>query len=76
RVLLFFCDLVSNLQFCILYFFELEILSFFRSFFLNFVLQAVNETKTNISSVSVKSYRNKVATIHMTIFIQKINHLH
>lgn len=36
----------------------------------------MNETKTNISSVSGKSDRNKVATIHMAIFIQNINHLH
>ncbi|MEG7280913.1 GTP diphosphokinase [Bacillus sp. 0909A] len=55
---------------------EIEILGYDRRGLLNEVLQAVNETKTNISSVSGKSDRNKVATIHMAIFIQNINHLH
>lgn len=55
---------------------EIEILGYDRLGLLNEVLQAVNETKTNISSVSGKSDRNKVATIHMAIFIQNINHLH
>ncbi|WP_024423132.1 RelA/SpoT family protein [Bacillus safensis] len=55
---------------------EIEILGYDRRGLLNEVLQAVNETKTNISYVSGKSDRNKVATIHMAIFIQNINHLH
>ncbi|MGN7377823.1 RelA/SpoT family protein [Bacillus altitudinis] len=55
---------------------EIEILGYDRRGLLNEVLQAVNETKTNISSVSGKSDRNKVATIHTAIFIQNINHLH
>ncbi|MED4370903.1 bifunctional (p)ppGpp synthetase/guanosine-3',5'-bis(diphosphate) 3'-pyrophosphohydrolase [Bacillus licheniformis] len=55
---------------------EIEILGYDRRGLLNEVLQAVNETKTNISSVSGKSDCNKVATIHMAIFIQNINHLH
>ncbi|MGM9955163.1 MAG: ACT domain-containing protein, partial [Peribacillus sp.] len=42
---------------------------------LNEVLQAVNETKTNISAVSGKSDRNKVATINMSIYIHNIAHL-
>lgn len=55
---------------------EIEILGYDRRGLLNEVLQAVNETKTNISSVSGRSDRNKVATIHMAISIQNINHLH
>ncbi len=43
---------------------------------LNEVLQAVNETKTNISAVSGKSDRNKMATINMSISIHNITHLH
>ncbi|MDQ0231517.1 RelA/SpoT family protein [Metabacillus malikii] len=55
---------------------EIEILGYDRRGLLNEVLQAVNETKTNISSVSGKSDRNKVATINMAIAISNINHLH
>ena len=55
---------------------EIEILGYDRRGLLNEVLQAVNETKTNISSVSGKSDRNKVATIPIAIFIQNINPLH
>ncbi|MBD1381238.1 RelA/SpoT family protein [Metabacillus arenae] len=55
---------------------EIEILGYDRRGLLNEVLQAVNETKTNISSVSGKSDRNKMATINMAISIQNINHLH
>ncbi|OAS84964.1 MULTISPECIES: RelA/SpoT family protein [Metabacillus] len=54
---------------------EIEILGYDRRGLLNEVLQAVNETKTNISSVSGKSDRNKVATINMAISISNINHL-
>jgi GTP diphosphokinase / guanosine-3',5'-bis(diphosphate) 3'-diphosphatase len=55
---------------------EIEILGFDRRGLLNEVLQAVNETKTNISAVSGKSDRNKMATIHMAISIHNISHLH
>ncbi|WP_110927057.1 RelA/SpoT family protein [Bacillus massiliglaciei] len=54
---------------------EIEISGYDRRGLLNEVLQAVNETKTNISAVSGKSDRNKVATIHMSIFIHNIAHL-
>jgi GTP diphosphokinase / guanosine-3',5'-bis(diphosphate) 3'-diphosphatase len=54
---------------------EIEILAYDRRLLLNEVLQVVNETKTNISSVSGKSDRNKVATINMAISISNINHL-
>ncbi len=55
---------------------EIEINGFDRRGLLNEVLQAVNETKTNISSVSGRSDRNKVATINMSISIQNVSHLH
>lgn len=55
---------------------EIEITGFDRRGLLNEVLQAVNETKTDISAVSGKSdHRNKIATIHMTIAIRNISHL-
>ncbi|MGP4061601.1 RelA/SpoT family protein [Halobacillus sp. H74] len=54
---------------------DLEIWGYDRRGLLNEVLQAVNETKTNITAVSGKSDRNKMATIHITILIQNTNHL-
>ncbi|BDG46347.1 MULTISPECIES: bifunctional (p)ppGpp synthetase/guanosine-3',5'-bis(diphosphate) 3'-pyrophosphohydrolase [Parageobacillus] len=55
---------------------EIEITGFDRRGLLNEVLQAVNETKTDISAVSGRSdHRNKIATIHMTIAIRNIGHL-
>lgn len=54
---------------------EIEILGYDRRGLLNEVLQAVNETKTNISAVSGKSDRNKMATINMSISISNISHL-
>ncbi|KQU59469.1 bifunctional (p)ppGpp synthetase/guanosine-3',5'-bis(diphosphate) 3'-pyrophosphohydrolase [Rossellomorea marisflavi] len=55
---------------------DIEISGYDRRGLLNEVLQAVNETKTNISAVSGKSDRNKVATINMSISIHNISHLH
>ncbi|MFD1736073.1 RelA/SpoT family protein [Bacillus salitolerans] len=54
---------------------EIEISGFDRRGLLNEVLQAVNETKTNITAVSGRSDRNKMATISMAISIHNINHL-
>ncbi|WP_066292994.1 RelA/SpoT family protein [Bacillus sp. FJAT-29937] len=54
---------------------EIEITGFDRRGLLNEVLQAVNESKTNISAVSGRSDRNKAATINMTIAIHNVNHL-
>ena len=42
---------------------------------LNEVLQAVSESKTNISAVSGRSDKNKMAMIHMTMLIRNIDHL-
>lgn len=55
---------------------DIEINGFDRRGLLNEVLQAVNETKTNINAVTGKTDRNKMATISMTIMIHNVNHLH
>ncbi|HET7581048.1 MAG TPA: bifunctional (p)ppGpp synthetase/guanosine-3',5'-bis(diphosphate) 3'-pyrophosphohydrolase [Bacillales bacterium] len=53
----------------------IEIHGFDRSGLLNEVLHSVTETKTMINGVSANSDRNKMATIHMTIAINNVNHL-
>ncbi|WP_223702861.1 RelA/SpoT family protein [Sutcliffiella deserti] len=54
---------------------EIEITGYDRRGLLNEVLQAVNETKTDINAVSGRSDRNKMATINMAIAIHNISHL-
>ncbi len=54
---------------------DIEITGHDRSGLLNDVLQVVGETKTNITAVSGKADKNRVATIHMTISISNIDHL-
>ncbi|MDR6122237.1 guanosine-3',5'-bis(diphosphate) 3'-pyrophosphohydrolase [Bacillus sp. SLBN-46] len=54
---------------------DIEISGYDRRGLLNEVLQAVNETKTNISAVTGKSDRNKMATISMSIAIHNVSHL-
>jgi guanosine-3',5'-bis(diphosphate) 3'-pyrophosphohydrolase len=54
---------------------EIEISGFDRRGLLNEVLQAVNETKTNITAVAGRSDRNKMATISMAISIHNVSHL-
>ncbi len=54
---------------------DIEITGYDRRGLLNEVLQAVNETKTNISAVQGKSDRNKAATITMSISIHNVAHL-
>ncbi|MDC3412429.1 bifunctional (p)ppGpp synthetase/guanosine-3',5'-bis(diphosphate) 3'-pyrophosphohydrolase [Aquibacillus sp. 3ASR75-11] len=54
---------------------DLEISGYDRRGLLNEVLQAVNETKTNITAVNGKSDRNRMALIHITILIHNISHL-
>lgn len=54
---------------------DIEISGYDRRGLLNEVLQAVNETKTNISAVSGKTDRNKMATINMSISISNVSHL-
>ncbi|WP_099158624.1 RelA/SpoT family protein [Virgibacillus ndiopensis] len=54
---------------------DLEISGYDRRGLLNEVLQAVNETKTNITQVNGRSDRNKMAIINITILIHNTNHL-
>ncbi|WP_106497047.1 RelA/SpoT family protein [Lentibacillus sp. Marseille-P4043] len=54
---------------------DLEISGYDRRGLLNEVLQAVNETKTNITQVNGRSDRNKMAIINITILIHNTSHL-
>jgi (p)ppGpp synthetase, RelA/SpoT family len=54
---------------------DIEINGFDRPGLLNEVLQAVNESKTNITAVTGKTDRNKVATILISISIHNVSHL-
>lgn len=54
---------------------ELEISGYDRRGLVNEVLQAVNETKTNITYVNGRSDRNKMAFIQITILIHNTGHL-
>jgi GTP diphosphokinase / guanosine-3',5'-bis(diphosphate) 3'-diphosphatase len=66
----------SSLNDCKDYNVDIEINGYDRSGLLNAVLQAVNESKTDISAVTGKSDRNKMATISMSIAIHNVSHLH
>lgn len=55
---------------------DIEITGHDRSGLLNEVLATVADTKTNITAVSGKSDKNRVAKINMTIAIQNLDHLH
>lgn len=54
---------------------DIEITGYDRRGLLNEVLQAVTETRTNISAVTGRTDRNKVAMISMTILISNLAHL-
>ncbi|SFD57302.1 GTP pyrophosphokinase [Lentibacillus persicus] len=54
---------------------DLEISGYDRRGLVNEVLQAVNETKTNIIYVNGRSDRNRMAVIHITILIHNTGHL-
>ncbi|TMN21053.1 RelA/SpoT family protein [Lentibacillus cibarius] len=54
---------------------DLEISGYDRRGLFNEVLQAVNETKTNITQVNGRSDRNKMAVIQITILIHNTGHL-
>ncbi|MCR2802666.1 RelA/SpoT family protein [Paenibacillus soyae] len=54
---------------------DIEITGHDRRGLLNEVLQAVSESKTNISAVTGRSVKNKMALIHMTVLIKNIDHL-
>ena len=57
------------------YHLDLEISGYDRHGLLNEVLQVVNETNTQISSVSGRADRNKIAHIHITVLIKNTDHL-
>jgi len=57
------------------YHLDLEISGYDRHGLLNEVLQVVNETNTQIASVSGRADRNKIAHIHMTVLIKNTDHL-
>lgn len=54
---------------------DIEITGHDRRGLLNEVLQAVSESKTNISAVTGRSVKNKMALIHMTVLIRNVDHL-
>ncbi len=54
---------------------EIEVLGHDRRGLLNEVLQAVAESKTNISAVSGRTDKHKLAVMHMTILIRNKDHL-
>lgn len=54
---------------------DLEINAFDRPGLLNDVLQAVNETNTNITAVTGRTDRNKLVMIHISISIHNVAHL-
>lgn len=58
------------------YHLDLEISGYDRNGLLNEVLQVVNETQTQIASVSGRADRNKIAHIHLSVLIKNTNHLH
>ncbi len=55
---------------------DIEITGYDRRGLFNEVLQAVTESKTNVSAVSGRTDRNKMAIIDMTITIHNIDHLY
>ncbi|RWR15221.1 bifunctional (p)ppGpp synthetase/guanosine-3',5'-bis(diphosphate) 3'-pyrophosphohydrolase [Siminovitchia fortis] len=55
---------------------DIEVLGYDRHGLLNEVLQTVSGTRTNITAVSGRTDRNKMATIMVTIAIHNISHLH
>lgn len=54
---------------------DLEISGYDRHGILNDVLQVVNETNTQISSVSGRADKNKIAHIHLSVLIKNTEHL-
>ena len=54
---------------------DIEISGYDRNGLLNEVLQVVNETQTQIASVSGKADKNKIAHIHLSVMIKNTDHL-
>ncbi|GIN97973.1 GTP pyrophosphokinase [Siminovitchia terrae] len=55
---------------------DIEVLGYDRHGLLNEVLQTVSGSRTNITAVTGRTDRNKMATIMVTIAIHNISHLH
>lgn len=55
---------------------DIEISAFDRPGLLNEVMHTVSDAKTNILAVTGRADRDKIATIHLTISISNIGHLH
>lgn len=55
---------------------DIEVRGYDRYGLLNEVMQTVSGLKTNITAISGRTDRNKMATIMMTISIHNISHLH
>ena len=54
---------------------DIEITGYDGNGLLNEVLQAIAESKVNISAVTGRTGRNKLALLHVTIFIRNVEHL-
>lgn len=54
---------------------DIEVTGLDRHGLLNEVLQAVNETKTNITQVTGRADKNRMATIQMSLSIKHLDHL-
>ncbi|CCQ93294.1 GTP pyrophosphokinase (RelA/SpoT) [[Clostridium] ultunense Esp] len=54
---------------------DIEVTGLDRNGLLNDVLQAVNETKTNITQVTGRADKNRMAMIHMSLSIKHLDHL-
>ncbi|SDH57454.1 GTP pyrophosphokinase [Alteribacillus persepolensis] len=55
---------------------DIEITGYDRRGLLNEVLQSITESRTNITAVSGRSDKNKMAVIDVTISIHNVDHLH
>ncbi|QBK13577.1 bifunctional (p)ppGpp synthetase/guanosine-3',5'-bis(diphosphate) 3'-pyrophosphohydrolase [Thermoactinomyces vulgaris] len=54
---------------------DIEVSGFDRQGLLNEVLQVISDTQTSLSAVSAKGDRRGIASIHIRVGIQNINHL-
>lgn len=59
-----------------LYAVDIEVTGFDRPALITDVMQVVNEAKTQISAVNGRADRDKIATVHLTLQINNIQHLY
>lgn len=55
---------------------ELEVTGMDRTGLINEVLQVIAETKTNITAVSGKVNKNRMANMHISVAVHNLDHLH